>query len=121
MIKRLVNDLLIFFSDEEDPSEPHYDAVHLGGMVVVVLFAATLLFWLLWSLLVFGGGIQAKIVPFFQILLTKKTAGDFGYIGYPYELGIFDGWPTNVVALSFLILILYGIWHIFERNRISGE
>ena len=100
-----------------NPGEPVYDPVHIGMMIVFVLFALTLLFWLLWSLLVFGGGIQAKVLPFLQIIFTSKTAADFGYVGYPYEMGVFKGWPTNLVAFIFTFLLIVAIWHIFKRSE----
>lgn len=106
---KLLNALLAYVSDEEDPDEPAYDPLHVAAMIVCVLVAMNLLFWLLWALLVFGGGIQAKILPALQVLFTAKTPADFGYVGYPYDLGVFDGWVTNVVALLFLIAVIAGI------------
>ena len=71
-MNKFFKDLVDFFSDKEDPNEPHYDPIHIGAMIVLVLFALTVLFWLFWSLLVFGGGIQAKILPFLSVLFTSK-------------------------------------------------
>lgn len=116
MIKKILNWIEEIFNDKENPEEPGYDPAHIGIMVVAVLFGITVLFWLLWSLFVFGGGLQAKIIPFIKILFTSKTAADFGYIGYPYEMGIFDGWPTNVVAFIFTILIVCTIWYVFRKG-----
>lgn len=109
-----------FFSDEENPQEPHYDPAHIGAMIVLVLLGISVLFWLLWSLMVFGGGIQSKIVPAVKVLLSNKTVQDFGYIGYPYEMGVFEGWVTNVVALIFLMLVITAISYVF-KDRQNGN
>ncbi|MGA2090069.1 MAG: hypothetical protein ABSH12_01230 [Endomicrobiales bacterium] len=109
-----------FLSDEEDPQEPVFDPVHVGTMIVIVLFGMTVLFWLLWALLVFGGGIQAKIFPALQMLFTSKTPGDFGYIGSPYAMGIFEGWQTNVVALILMLLVMGCIGYVFKIAQLRS-
>jgi hypothetical protein len=44
--------------DEEDaPSEPRYDPVHLGAVLVVTMTVIGMLYWLLWTLLVYEGRI----------------------------------------------------------------
>ncbi|MCB4792040.1 MAG: hypothetical protein LHV68_09150 [Elusimicrobia bacterium] len=122
-IKKIFTDIVDVFDDEkDDPDEPKYDPVHVGAMIILVIFAIAVLFWLLWALLVFGGGLQAKIIPFLKILFTSNTAGDFGYVGYPYEMGVFEGWPTNVVAFIFAVLLLAAVWHVFNNTgNISGK
>jgi hypothetical protein len=115
-MKKFIADIIDFFSDKENPEEPCYDPVHVAGMIVVVLFAITILFWLLWSLLVFGGGIQEKVVPFILVLVTAKTARDFGYQGYPYEMGVFDGWVTNLTALVIAVVLVIALWHLYHWN-----
>jgi len=117
VLKKILRELSYYFSDEEDPNEPVYDPVHIGAVIVLSLLGISVLFWLLWSLIVFGGGIQAKILPFLQIVFTSKTKEDFGYIGYPFEMGVFEGWVTNLVALVFSILIVTAIWYIFENLK----
>jgi hypothetical protein len=117
LLKRIKTMLVDTFSDIETPEEAQYDPVHFGAMVVLTIFVLNILFWLLWSLLVFGGGIQHKVLPFLIVLFTSKTAADFGYIGYPYELGIFDGWVTNVVALGFCGLLVVALWYIFKPSH----
>lgn len=116
-VKGFRKGMIDFFSDKEDPNEPGYDPVHIAAMAVIVLLVMTVLFWLLWSLLVFGGGIQAKLAPFIQVVFTSKTAADFGYIGYPYEMGVFEGWPTNLAALAFTSGIIVAIWYIFQPKN----
>ena len=120
-MNKILADISDFFSDKEDPNEPGYDPVHIGSMIVLVLFVNTLLFWLLWSVLVFGGGLQAKIIPAFQLIFTSKTAADFGYIGYPYEMGVFEGWITNVIALFLFIAAIVSAWCVFNGNKNKGQ
>jgi hypothetical protein len=120
-LKKYLNDLLAFVSDDEDPDEPVYDPRHVAALIVIVLFSMNVLFWLLWALLVFGGGIQAKLLPFLQLLFSAKTAADFGYAGYPYEMGVFEGWVTNVVALVFLLALISSIWYIFNAKIKGGK
>jgi hypothetical protein len=117
MINKFLLGFKDFFSDKDDPNEPHYDPVHIGAMIVLVLFVNTVIFWLLWAFLVFGGGLQAKIVPALLVLFAKKTAADFGYIGYPYEMGIFEGWITNIVAFVLLIAALIAGWMVFNNKK----
>ncbi|MBN1824320.1 MAG: hypothetical protein JW803_08380 [Endomicrobiales bacterium] len=119
-MNRFFEEIKEFFLDIEDPAEPKYDPVHVAGMIVIVLLANTVLFWLLWSLLVFGGGIQAKVLPFLAVLFTSKTAGDFGYVGYPYEMGVFEGWVTNVVALALAVFVLWAFWYAYN-NSYTGK
>jgi hypothetical protein len=104
-----------FLSDDESPDEPHYDPVHLGATVVVTIFAIAALFWLLWCLLVFGGGIEAKIIPVLQVAARAKTLADFGYVGYPYEMGVFEGWPTNLIALLILLALIAAVWSLIKE------
>lgn len=47
--------------EDDDPAEPRYDPVHLAGVLVGAQVAAGALFWLLWTLLVFEGGIALKL------------------------------------------------------------
>lgn len=124
-IKKIVSWLRGVFSDAERPGEAKYDPVHVGAMIVLVIFGASALFWLLWALLVFGGGLQAKILPFIQIVFTSRIAADFGYEGYPYAMGVFEGWPTNLAALVILAAVILAGWHVFNRrtdeNRIQRK
>ena len=107
------------FSDEEDPNEPIYDPVHIASMLVLTLFGISILFWLFWSLLVYKGGLVSKIIPFLSVIFTSKTLADFGYEGYPYEMGIFDGWLTNIAALLFLCFLVWRIVKVLKR-KVAG-
>lgn len=120
-IKKFFKTMTDFFSDQDvDPDEPAYDPVHVATMIVFVIVGIALLFWLLWALMVCEGGLFSKIIPFFQVVFTRKTLADFGYEGYPYELGIFEGWIVNCGALIFTIGLFAGIRTIFnklDRNK----
>jgi cbb3-type cytochrome oxidase subunit 3 len=120
-LKNLWQQLLELFSDREDPNEPIYDPVHLAGMIVIVIFSLGVLFWLLWTLLVFGGGLPRKIVPAFQVLFTEKKLADFGWVGYPYELGIFEGFIANILAGVLTVTLIAGVWWILEKRKTSHE
>jgi hypothetical protein len=113
-IKKYLETFLKMFDDAESPDEPKYDPVHVGGMIVLVLLAITVIFWLLWALLVFGGGLQSKIWPLILVIFTSKTAADFGYVGYPYQMGVFEGWPTNLIALLLVGAVASGIWYAWN-------
>ncbi len=116
MIKKTWLWIQDIFSDEEDPTEPIYDPVHIASMLVLTLFGISILFWLFWSLLVYKGGLVGKIIPVLSVIFTSKTLADFGYEGYPYEMGIFDGWLTNVIAFLFLCLIVWRAVKILRRR-----
>ncbi|MEW6556411.1 MAG: hypothetical protein AB1349_03550 [Elusimicrobiota bacterium] len=105
------------FSDEENPDEPIYEPVHIASMIVLTLFGISILYWLFWSLLVYKGGLVSKIIPFLSVIFTSKTLASFGYEGYPYEMGIFEGWITNVVALLFLCLLVWRIVKIVKGEQ----
>jgi hypothetical protein len=114
-MKKLWNLILIFFSDIEDREEPVYDPVHFAAMIVIVIFSMGVLFWLLWTLLVFGGGLFGKILPAVQVVLGQKTLKDFGWIGYPYEQGIFEGFIPNIIAFILTLALILGIWWLFRQ------
>lgn len=86
------------FEADDDPNEPRYDPVQLGAALVLALVAIGALYWLLWTLLVFGGGLFSKIGPAFQVLFRMKAAAEFGYRG-PWDRGVFEGWGGNLGAL----------------------
>ncbi len=46
--------------EEEAPEEPRYDPIHLATALVVVMVVVGALFWLLWTLMVYEGGLGAK-------------------------------------------------------------
>ena len=63
--------------EEEGPDEPRYDPIHLATVLVAAQVVVGALFWLLWTLMVYEGGLGAK-----------------------------DGWVGNVGALVILIVAI---------------
>jgi len=109
-LKAQLSDL---FSDEEDPNEPVYDPVHLGAVFILSLASMGGLFWLLWTLLVFEGGLVTKIFATYEVLLTSKTLADVGYLGTPYAMGAFEGWLGNVISLFLIILLIAALHRLY--------
>jgi cbb3-type cytochrome oxidase subunit 3 len=120
MLKKFWDEFLEFFSDAEDPEEPIYDPAHIAALIVFMTCALGAMFWLFWTLLVFGGGLFRKIGPAAQVAFTSKTLKDFGWVGYPYEMGIFEGAFANLAALALLVGFICGIWWVFNAPRRPG-
>lgn len=116
-MKKLWLWIMDIFSDEENPEEPIYDPMHIASMIVLTLFGISILFWLFWALLVFRGGLLSKVIPFLSVVFTSKTLADYGYEGYPYEMGVFDGWITNIIAFAILCGFVFCIIRIFRRKK----
>ena len=100
------------FDAEDDPNEPAYDPIHLGAALVLTLLAIGALYWLLWTLLVFEGGLSSKIVPAFQLLLRIKTPAELGYRG-PWDRGVFEGWLGNVAALLMSLVLVAALHRLY--------
>jgi NADH:ubiquinone oxidoreductase subunit 6 (subunit J) len=49
------------FEDKDDPAEPHYDPVHLAVVLVASQVVIGALYWLLWTVFVYEGGITARL------------------------------------------------------------
>ncbi len=96
----LLDRVIGLFRDDDPPGEPVFDPLHLGTTLVVSLTGIGALYWLLWTLLVFEGGLQTKVLAGAQVLFTAKTLADFGYQGSPYAMGAFEGWLGNLIALA---------------------
>lgn len=106
------------FEAEDSVDEPAYDPVHLGGALVLTLTAVGALYWILWTLLVYEGGLFAKVGPALQVLLRAKTPADFGYRG-PWDRGVFEGWLGNLGALAVLgavIAALHALYRDADRR-----
>src|SRR5262245_59464671 len=107
-----------YFSDlfaDDSPDDLIFDPLQVAAVVVGCLAGLGVLFWMLWALLVCEGGLFMKIGPAIQVLLTDKTLQDFGYQGYPYQLGVFEGWIVNVGGLVFCLLTLIGAWFLYGK------
>lgn len=104
----------------DDPDEPRFDPVHLGTVLIVTMVAVGVLYWLLWTLLVFEGGIFQKVSAVLQLLFTPKTLKDLGYEASPYAMGVFEGWFGNVCALvlsALLTAALYRTYHDAKKRK----
>lgn len=102
------------FSEEEDPREPVYDPVHLGAAVLLTMTAIGCLYWLLWTLLVYEGGIFLKAAALARLVFTSATLQDLGYEG-SWALGAFEGWFGNVAALVFTIAIVVALQRLYRE------
>ncbi len=99
-----------------DTDEGLYGPAQVAAVVVGCFSTVGILYWMLWSLLVCEGGLFSKVIPFLQVVFTTKTLADFGYQGYPYQLGIFEGWIVNVSALFITLATIIGLWHFYHRT-----
>jgi hypothetical protein len=48
------------FEDKDDPAEPHYDPVHLAVVLIACQVVIGVLYWLLWTLLVYQPDLHRK-------------------------------------------------------------
>jgi len=115
-----IKKLLVFVEDllagEGDPQDVIYDPTHVAGLVVSCVVAMGLIYWLLWSFMVCEGGIFIKAGALGQVLLTSKTLADFGYEGYPYQMGLFEGWIVNVVGFTLFVVVVVSLWWVFQTT-----
>ncbi len=120
MLKKIWQFLYSQLSEDDDNSDiPKYDPLHIGAVIVVTLTILTLLFWLLWTILVYGGGIFPKLKALAIIIFTNKSFKDFGYESFPYNMGVFDGIITNTVGILLLFFVCYLIWRMYKKNTIT--
>ncbi len=112
---KLRDKILDLFSDEDDPNEPFYDPAHLGAVIVVSLSTLGIVYWLLWTLLVFEGGLPGKISAAASVLFTSKTLADVGYLGSPHAMGPFEGWLGNLTALILCALSAAGLARLYKE------
>lgn len=75
------------FEEREGPHVPHYDPVHLAVVLVACMVCAGALFWLLWTLLVYEGGLFVKLAA-----LVAPDPNDHRVT--------FEGWQANLAALA---------------------
>jgi hypothetical protein len=106
-------------AENDDPSEPRYDPVHLAGVLTACMASLGALYWLLWTLLVFEGGLFAKVGPVLSVLLTDKTLADYGCCG-PASMGAFEGWRGNLGALLVLIALLAALLSLYRKAASRG-
>lgn len=110
---RKVRRALEWLDADDDPNEPSYDPTHLCAVLVVSLTAIGALYWLLWTLLVYEGGLFGKIVPALSVLVGRRTLADYGYRGAPYAMGVFEGWAGNVGALIVAAIVMAALYRAY--------
>jgi uncharacterized membrane protein len=115
MIRRTWKAVLSLWDDDDAPDPIVYDPVHVAAVIVGCHFALGILFWDLWALLVFEGGLMAKCIPFLRVIFTSKTLGDYGYEGAPHALGIFEGWIVNLTAFFVTLSLVAGVFWILRQ------
>ena len=49
------------FEDKDAPDEPHYDPIHLAVVLVATQVVIGALYWLLWTVFVYEGGVTAGL------------------------------------------------------------
>ena len=113
-MKRLWEQFLDLFSDEEDFEEPFFDPVHLAATIIVCIAGIGCLYWLLWTFLVYEGGLFLKFSALIEILLTDKTWKDFGYESAPYAMGTFQGWIGNSIALLLFLGLICAFYYLYK-------
>ncbi|MBI5623197.1 MAG: hypothetical protein HY924_05395 [Elusimicrobia bacterium] len=106
--------------EEDDPREPRFDPVHLAGVLIGCMSALGALYWLLWTLLVFEGGLPSKIGPALSVLLSEKTLADYGCCG-PASMGAFEGWRGNLGALLLLVAFLVALLRAHHKAAERGS
>ena len=116
LLKKLWAYLADLLEGEDLPDEPVYDPVQVAGVIVGSLAVMGLLFWDLWTLLLFHGGLFIKMGPFLRVVFTAKTLKDFGYEGAPYQMGVFEGWIANLAALVLLLGAVVALWKLYETT-----
>lgn len=102
------------FEDVEGGDEPRYDPVHLATVLIVCMVVIGALYWLLWTLFVYEGGLPSKVGPFLAVLIRAKTLKEYGWLGTPDHQGLFEGWLANLVAL---VLCAAVVALLFKADR----
>ena len=120
--KDLLSRALEAFEADDDPSVPSFDPFHLGAALLLTLTAVGALYWMLWTLLVYEGGLPSKILPAAQVALGLKTPADFGWQG-PWNRGVFEGWAGNLGALAACLISVTALFRLYaeadRRSRVN--
>ena len=109
---------LRFFNDlfgDDDPEEAFYDPVHLGAAVIVTMAVIGCLYWLLWTLLVYEGGLFLKLRALSQLLFTSKTLKGLGCEG-SHAMGAFEGVFGNLTALLLSLAALAALHRLYHEG-----
>jgi hypothetical protein len=106
----------------EDEAGPQYDPVHVATVLIVTLASFGALYWMLWTLLVYEGGLFLKVRALLSVAFTGKTLKDFGYEGTPFAQGAFAGWFGNLAALAVCAAALAALIRLYRDGaRRSGR
>lgn len=106
------------FEDADDAREPRFDPVHIATALVAVQVVIGALYWLLWTLFVYEGGLPAKVGPFLSVVIGARRLKDYGWLGAPDHQGLFEGWLANVVALLLCGLV---VTLLFKADRRAAK
>ncbi|MFH1784076.1 MAG: hypothetical protein ABH868_04190 [bacterium] len=87
-----------------------YDPANVAAMIVIIIFTFAVLFWLLWSLLVFKGGILTKMIMLFHIVIGKQASSAFG-------VSAWDGWIINTGALLIAAFFTTAVVRILKKKK----
>jgi len=113
------------FDDREDPSEPHYDPVHLATVMIACQVVAGALFWLLWTLLVYEGGLPRKVVALVTRVVDPAAEThmlrDAGAFGGPGHATVFEGLSANLAALALTIGLVAALQRLDRRHAQRGR
>ena len=108
------------FDEQDSPIEPHYDPVHLGAVLVVCQVVVGIVFWLLWTLFLYEGGLPRKIGALFTRLTNPSAETnmlrDSGAFGGPGHENVFEGWIANVVALVLVFGLIAALQRLDRRH-----
>ena len=69
-MRSLWNRWVDLFEAHDDPAEPHYDPVHLAVVLVASQVVIGALYWLLWTVFVYEGGVTARLRPAHVVALA---------------------------------------------------
>ncbi len=100
---------------EEDPLEPKYDPSHLAAVLIGTMAAIGAVYWLLWTLLVYEGGIVMKASSVAGVIFTSRTWAELAAAIRPDGAGELEGWLANVLALALTLTALFAV-----RRKLRG-
>ena len=104
-----LRDFIALFDADDDPEEPFYDPVHLGGVLIGVLVAVGGLYWLLWTCLVYEGGLFLKIGAALRFIAQPHKPAPM----LPGPVSVFEGWFGNFCALAVILLVLAALHRLY--------
>ncbi len=102
--------------EEEDEAAPRYDPVHLAVVLIAAQVVIGALYWLLWTLFVYDGGLPSKVGPFLKVAAGFAALKDYGWMGTPDRQGLFEGWAANLIALGLSLLVVYLLYRADRRH-----